>query len=228
MKRSTGYSFNTMQDIKSHSSTLFNERMAILFYLLDMESIELNKNYMVPEKCNNLIHSVAALNRQIYKNVRTLLRNNPVLCTTLNLNTKDRGSYVTDVHLSLINKMILYLDTKGYTMRSAFIMTEELNNFEMSLKDVLQYYNYFIRPNFIQKPDIYLATERYKSLADEMTVEQLRSVVGKNNKVNFDDIELVEPGDLKLPDEVKNQLEDDPEEDDDYEDDDEPDDIEEE
>ena len=37
-----GYKFNTFQEIKSHSSILYNERMAILFYMLDLQGIEMN------------------------------------------------------------------------------------------------------------------------------------------------------------------------------------------
>ena len=41
------FNFNTFQEIKSHSSILYNERMAILFYLLDMKGITMNTYYQV-------------------------------------------------------------------------------------------------------------------------------------------------------------------------------------
>jgi hypothetical protein len=42
---SAGFKFNSFEEIKSHSSILYNERMAILFYMLDMKSISMNTNY---------------------------------------------------------------------------------------------------------------------------------------------------------------------------------------
>ena len=86
------YKFNNMQEIKSHSSVLYNERMAILFYILDMKSITLNTEYDV-----QVMLVVRAVLKQIYKNIRTLLRNNPTMRGYLNLETKDPGIYVTDV-----------------------------------------------------------------------------------------------------------------------------------
>ena len=56
----------------------------------------------------------------------------------------------------------------------------------MILKDILQYFHYFIRPDFKQKPDIEIATEKYKEIADIRTVEELRDIVGKRHKIDFD------------------------------------------
>ena len=176
-----GYNFNSFQEIKSHSSILFNNRTAILFYLLDMKSISLNTYYQP-----TMLLEVRALLKQIYKNIRTLLRNNPVCRATLNLNTKDQGVYVTDVMLGMIDRMIEYCETKGYTIKNISIIVDELNNFEIVLKDVLQYYHYFIRPDFRQKPDIEIATEKYKEIADDRTIEELRQLVGKRNKIDFE------------------------------------------
>jgi hypothetical protein len=180
---SAGYKFNTFQEIKSHSSILYNERMAILFYLLDMKSIDLNKDFTVTD-----IAEVRALVKQIYKNVRTLIRNNPTMRATLNLDTKDGGIYVTDVAISIIDKMVEFCEVNGYTTKKIYIITQELNNFEVLLKDVLQYYHYFIRPDFRQKPDIEIATQQYKAIADERTIEELRQIVGKRNRVDFENL----------------------------------------
>ena len=180
---SAGYKFNTFQEIKSHSSILYNERMAILFYLLDMKSIDLNKYYTMSD-----IAEVSALIKQIHKNVRTLIRNNPTMRATLNLDTKDPGIYVTDVALSIIDKMIEFCEVNGYTTKKIYIITQELNNFEVLLKDVLQYYHYFIRPDFRQKPDIEIATQQYKAIADGRTVEELRALVGKKNRIDFENL----------------------------------------
>lgn len=180
-KPAAGFKFNTFQEIKSHSSILFNERMAILFYLLDLRSIELNTYGHVDE-----IMRVRALIKQIYKNMRTLIRNNPTVRATLDLETKDPGIYITDLAIGLIDRMVEYCNIHGYTERKITIMIDELNRIEMLLKDILQYFHYFIRPEFRQKPDLELATEKYQEIADKKTVEELRSVVGKNNKIDFE------------------------------------------
>jgi len=177
------YKFNNMQEIKSHSSVLFNERMAILFYLLDMKSIGLNTDYDLQQMLE-----VKAVLKQIYKNMRTLIRNNPTMRATLNLDTKDNGIYVTDVAIGMIDKMVEYSHANGYTEKNLFIIIEELNNFEVMIKDVLQYYNYFIRPDFKQKPDIEIATENYKELSDKSTIEQLKGIVGKRHRIDFDNL----------------------------------------
>jgi len=175
------FNFNTFQEIKSHSSILFNERMAILFYLLDMKGITMNTYYQV-----NDMMEVRGVLKQIYKNIRTLIRNNPTVRATLNLDTKDQGIYVTDVALSLIDKMIEYSETNGYTHRNVYIIIQEINKVEMLIKDVLQYFHYFIRPDFRQKPDIEMATEKYKEIADKQTIEELRDIVGRTHKIDFD------------------------------------------
>jgi len=176
-----GYKFNSIQEIKSHSSILFNERMAILFYLLDMKSISMNVHYSI-----SMILEVRAIIKQIYKNIRTLLRNNPTVRATLNLETRDEGIYTTDVAIGIIDKMIEHCEQYGYTQRKVYIIINELNNFETLVKDVLQYFHYFIRPEFRQKPDIEIATEKYKEIADSSTIEELKQIVGKRHSVDFE------------------------------------------
>ena len=178
---SASYNFNTMQEIKSHSSILFNERLAILFYLLDMRSMNLMANQDVGS-----IMLVRATLKQIYKNIRTLIRNNPTMRAWLNLNTKDPGIYVTDYAMATIDQKIKWCRENYWTRNYIDIVIEELNNFETMVKDVLQYYNYFIRPDFKQKPDIELATEMYKEMADENSLEDLRNVVGKSNMIDWE------------------------------------------
>ena len=105
---------------------------------------------------------------------------------TMTLDTKDRGIYVTDVALSLIDRMIEHCETHGYTTRKVYIVIQEINKVEMMIKDVLQYFHYFIRPDFRQKPDIEMATEKYKEIADKQTIEELRDIVGRTHKIDFD------------------------------------------
>ena len=176
-----GYKFNTFQEIKSHSSILYNERMAILFYMLDLQGIEMNTYFEVESAMK-----VRGLLKQIYKNIRTLIRNNPVMRSTLNLDTKDQGIYVTDVAMGVIDRLIEYCQVTKYTEKRVYIVIQELNRFEVILKDILQYYHYFIRPDFRQKPEIDIATEKYKEIADKRTVEELRGLVGKSNIIDFE------------------------------------------
>ncbi len=175
------FKFNTFHEIKSHSSILFNERMAILFYLLDMKSMSMNVHYDIQD-----ILEVRAVIKQIYKNIRMLIRNNPTVRATLNLDTKDRGIYITDLAISIIDNMVDYCETNEYTTRRLYIIVQELNNIEMLIKDILQYFHYFIRPDFRQKPDIEIATEKYKEIADQQTIEELRAIVGKRNRIDFE------------------------------------------
>lgn len=155
--------------------------MAILFYILDMKSIDLNTRY----EMNDLMQ-VRSIIKQIYKNIRMLIRNNPTMRATLNLDTKDDGIYVTDVAFSVIDKMIEFCEGGDWTPKRIYIVVNELNNLETMLKDILQYFHYFIRPDFRQKPDIEIATERYKEIADNRTIEELREIVGKKHKIDFE------------------------------------------
>jgi hypothetical protein len=104
------------------------------------------------------------------------------------LDTKDEGIYVPDVALGLIDKMIEHCESEGYTTRKLYIIIQEINRTEMMMKDILQYFHYFIRPDFRQKPDIEIATEQYKEIADKRTLMELRDIVGKNNIVDFDSL----------------------------------------
>jgi hypothetical protein len=180
-KPSAGYNFNSFQEIKSHSSILFNERLAILLYILDMRSMQMNKSYSIDD-----IHEVRSVLYQIYKNIRMLVRFNPVMRVTMNLETKNEGIYVTDLMFSTIDKMIEYCEVHGYTIKRLYIITQEINRTELVIKDMLQYYHYFIRPDFKQKPDIEIATEQYKEIADKKTVEELREIVGMKHHVDFE------------------------------------------
>ena len=182
-KAAAGYSFNTMQDIKSHSSVLYNERMAILFYLLDMKNLAMYQSQSVAS-----IFEVFAVQKQIYKNVRMLLRFNPTVRVTMRLDTKDEGIYTPDIIKHTIEEMIEYCQSNGWTEKRIRILIFELENFETIMKDLLQYFSYFIRPDFKQKPDVDMASERYKEMVDKRTVEELREIMGKNALINLDEL----------------------------------------
>jgi hypothetical protein len=180
---SAGYKFNSFEEIKSHSSILFNERVAILFYLLDMHSIQMNMNHEIPE-----VLETRAILKQIYKNIRMLLRFNATCRVSLNLDTQDEGIYVPDVALGMIDKMLEHCEINGYTFKKLHIIIDEINRAETLIRDILQYFHYFIRPDFRQKPDIDIATDQYKEMADMRTVEELRALVGRSSKIDFESL----------------------------------------
>jgi hypothetical protein len=193
----TKYNFNSVQDIHSHSASLFNERMSMLFYWLDLKAVSMNTN-------NNIhsIYEVRGLLKQIYKNIRSLISNNPTMRATLNLDTKDDGIYVPDIMVATIDSMIEYCKSFGFTTKKINILVYELNNLEVMLKNILQYYHYFLRPNFAQKPDVNIAVEKYKNFADAKTIEELRAIVGKNNHIDFESLGK-EKIDFKKTDELE-------------------------
>ena len=117
-----GYKFNSFQEIKSHSSILFNERMAILFFQLDQYGIEMNAYQNL-----NTILRVKAILTQIYNNMRMLIRFNPTVRATLNLETQEDGIYVTDIVIGRINRMVEWCEKNQYTVRNIYILTEIKN-----------------------------------------------------------------------------------------------------
>jgi hypothetical protein len=183
---------NVPKEFKSHSSWLYNDRLAVLFYLLDMESVRLNETSLTSDELPRIIRRVNSLNKQIYKNIRMVIRSDAVMRGYLKLSTKDAGVYTTDIQLNLIQKALQFCDEdpKGFTPKRCAALVTELNDLEIVLKDILQYYSYFIRVGMKQKPDMLMATEKYKMMSDKMTLEQLKSVAGKNNKINFDTPQL--------------------------------------
>jgi len=177
------FKFNSFDEIKSHSSILFNERLAILWYMMDMHGIQMNTTSDISE-----VLQCRAILKQIYKNIRMLIRFNPTCRATLNLDTKDDGIYVPDVALSIIDRMIEHCEIEGYTMKKLYIVIQEINRVEMIIKDILQYFAYFIRPDFKQKPDLDIATDQYREMADQRTVAELRALVGRSSKIDFESL----------------------------------------
>jgi hypothetical protein len=87
--------------------------------------------------------------------------------------------------------MVGYCMAYGYTVQKVYLASKYLNKIEIVLRDILQYFNYFYRPDYKGKPDIELAGEEYKQMADKMTIEQLKTVVGKNHKIDFENLGVV-------------------------------------
>jgi hypothetical protein len=178
--RSSGLNYS---EIKSHSSLLTNERLGVLFYSLDMASITLNKSFN-PEA----VVETKAILFQVWKNIRPLVRYNWAVRNTLKLETKEEGVYTIDVAFDIMEKMNLYCQMYGFTYKRIYLMRNQLNHIEIIMRDVLQFFNYSFRPEFKQKPDIEFATEKYKQMADDLTIEQLKQVIGKNHKIDFENL----------------------------------------
>jgi len=129
-----------------------------------------------------------------------------VMRLTLNLETSKKGLYTTDIMFTVIDEKIQYATyNAAYTPKNCFILVREIRNYELMIHDVLQYYEYFIRPKFHQKPDIEGASEKYKLLADDMTVQQLRQVVGSQNEISSEKLESVAELESETPDELEDE-----------------------
>ena len=87
-----------------------------------------------------------------------------------------------------IERMIEYCQVNGTTLRRATIMTYEIEKFVTLIRDVLQFFQYFIRPDFRQKPDLDVATNQYSMIADERTIEELRELVGDKAQFRFEEL----------------------------------------
>ena len=190
--------------VNSHAADLYNERLAILFYMYDMDSVLLNQTYSKEQ-----FSKTKAILYQIWKNIRTLVRNNMHCRRTLNLNTKEPGVYTVDVAFSVLNNMYLWCEgdkKEGFTYQKLYIMSDHLNRTELMVRDILQYFQYFMRTEYKQMPDILQAAETYKQYADKLTVDQLREVIGKKNKIDFEGLGLVfEEDESSLDDDERTQ-----------------------
>lgn len=177
---SSGHQFasSNTNEIKSHSSVLFNERLHGMFAMLDMDTIDLRARPSIKE-----LQGVAAVLRQIWKNIRCLIFNNPYIRRTLNLETQTPGVYTVDLGFRSIQKKI-----NGMVNRNEFFYDEihdaidELDYTETIIREILQYYKYFIRPEYKQKPDISEASTRFKDQFDELTVNKFLETAGASRK----------------------------------------------
>lgn len=173
-------------EIKSHSSVLFNERLHVSLYILETESVDIH----VHPKLKPIMR-VKAISHQIWKSLRTLVFNDPSCRTILKLETTTPGVYSPDVGFQKIDEMIEYLleVPQASSIINLRQIIFELDQIEIIIRNILQFYKYFIRFDKTQKPDIDVATERYRAMADHRTVEELRGVMGKSAKMNLDDLD---------------------------------------
>lgn len=170
-------------EIRSHSSMLSNERIGYLLFRLDVASTNANKAYdlVSAEEMKSLLH-------QIWKNIRTLVRNNYSLRKNLNLETKEDGVYTIDAILADLDKKFMWCKYNDVTIQHTYILIKIMNGVELTLRDILQYFQYTFRHEFKQMPDVMKASEEFKQFADKLTIDQLKEVVGPKNQVDFDNL----------------------------------------
>jgi hypothetical protein len=177
-------------EIKSHSSLLTNERIAIILYKIDEIASKCNQSFDI-----GMTMMYKAELYQLWKNIRSLVRYSWYARNELKLETKDEGVYTIDVAFFIADEYYARVmnipEGQGFTYESLNQLNRHLNRIEIMIRDILQYFNYLFRPEYKQKPDIEIATEQYKQVADKLTVEQLKQVVGKNHKIDFENLGIV-------------------------------------
>lgn len=124
--------------------------------------------------------------QQLWKSIRPVVSMNPSCMNTFRLYTKEPGIYTVDVGLHFVGKTLMQFrcSTDGQVSQNLFFeVIDNLDQIEISIRNILQYYSYFIRPEYKQKPDIHQATERFRHMADEHTLAELKEVLGKAARV---------------------------------------------
>ena len=177
---------HVQNEIKSHSSVLFNERLHVLMYMLETKAIEIHTNPKLKSitEVNSILH-------QMWKILRTIIFNDPLCRKILNLETNIPGVYTPDIGFNEIRKKIIFLNqnTHYITLETLNEIMYEMDETEMIMRNILQFYKYFIRFERRQKPDIDVASERYRLMMDEATKKELQEVMGKSAKFNLDDLD---------------------------------------
>lgn len=175
---------NVDSELKAHSSALTNERISGLLVLVDEAIIIANRDYSVQNSKNALIYI-----KQVWKNFRPVVRSSSVCRTDLKLNTKADGVYVIDVWLAWTENIISKIE-RGITPETIKVITwinKQIENIEILVRDVMQYFKFNFRTENRTKPDIFQAAENMSNIVDKRTEEDLLSIVGKNNRIDWSD-----------------------------------------
>lgn len=175
---------NVGSELKAHSSALTNERISGLMVLID-ESIIIANSYL------RLPYTKKALTyvKQAWKNFRPVVRSSPQCRNDLKLDTKVRGVYTIDAWIDDVEKAINMIETGkfGLTITNLKRINREIENIEIVVRDVMQYFKFTFRTETRNKPDIFEASEKMSEIVDKKTEEDLLSVVGKHNRVQWSD-----------------------------------------
>jgi len=173
-------------EIKSHSSVLFNERINILFTMLDAEGIDMGMRPNIQQ-----IMKVKSIVEKIWDNLRPLVFYAPGVRNILKLNTEHSGIYTVDSGFAHIQECINYIiSASDYGYERLVYVIQQLQSVERLIKEVLQYFSYFIRPDYKQMPDFDSASERYRQMADKRTVDEFKALIGDRSKDVFDSLDI--------------------------------------
>lgn len=168
--------------LKAHSSALTNERVSALISLFDeaMITANIDLNYKNTERA--LVYL-----KQVWKSFRPLVRANNYVRADLKLNTLADGVYLPDVVFNDIEKIILNLKIGRMkeTTRVMIDVNKTLENLEIIVRDIIQYFRFTFRPDARTKPDVHEATEMMMENIDKKTEEELLEIVGLNNHIRW-------------------------------------------
>ena len=175
-------------EIRSHSSVLFNERVHVLFYIIETESIEI---HALPKLSS--VRKVYSALYQLWKILRTVVYFDNICRYELKLETEHEGVYTLDVGFHSVTKKLNYLvqNNQYATFDNLIKIVYELDQLEVVMRNILQYYKYFVRFDKRQKPDIDIASERYRAMMDQRTMEELKEVLGKNAKIDLENMDKI-------------------------------------
>lgn len=169
---------STSAEIRSHSSVLFNERLNGLFAMYDMEAMDME----IKPNINRIIKTNTML-KTIWRNIRPIVMNNPTIRNHLGLQTTHAGLYTIDVGFAHIQECMDYMiNTQEFTYDKLKYCIQQIQNVENIIREILQYFSYFIRTDSIQKPDISIASKKYEEMADERTVEEFNELLGDKKR----------------------------------------------
>jgi hypothetical protein len=128
----------------------------------------------------------------IWREIRPIVSNNPAARGSLKLDTIHPGIYTPDsgfAHIQECVEEILGNPEEKNSYSNLIYTMQQLNSVEIIIREVLQYFKYFIRPEYKQKPDINVASQKYKDMADKRTIEEFKELLGDNSIIFRDEIE---------------------------------------
>lgn len=169
-------------ELKAHSSALTNERVSALISLFDeaMITANIDLNYKNTERA--LVYL-----KQVWKSFRPLVRANAYVRSDLKLNTHADGVYLPDFVFREIENVILNMKIGRIpeTTRAMIDVNRTLENLEIIVRDIIQYFKFTFRPDSRTKPDVHEATEMMMENIDKRTEEELLEIVGVNNHIKW-------------------------------------------
>jgi hypothetical protein len=187
-KFSSGGYASTSNEIKSHSSVLFNERVNTLFMMLDVEGMDAE----IKPDIRRILKPKALLGT-IWREVRPIVSNNPAVQNVLKLKTTHPGIYTVDSGFAHVQECVLAVlsnPEENNSYEKLYYIIQQLQAIEVIIREVLQYFKYFIRPEYVQKPDINVASKKYEEMADKRTVDEFKELLGDKSIIMREGIEM--------------------------------------